>query len=348
MKNPAPSTNTTLPLILLAVWGFVAVLFFLLFSTPDPLSNEYPEWYSWGTAVFELVAFFSASVLCFRNGFSPHIASSRLVWIFLGLGMGFYFVGTLLFTYWESVLKRDADISPGDLFFIVTYLCLSAAMLLAVINRRLNLEPLQWVIVAIISAVGVSIAYTLQSDPTTTPAAQLFGIEPAMAVVSPQDRSIFAQAAKPSPAIPKPAASKKAVAPAKAVPAKAAPANPETTQPAAPDWVLSIEKALDPLKKGLNLFYVVMDLFLLVISTILLLAFWGGKLAQSWQMIAAATFSLYIADVWFKYATTHIPDYKSGSLPEVGWVLCGVLFGMGAVLEYSLSQSRRATSRRRA
>jgi hypothetical protein len=344
MRNSvsSTSTNATWPLPWLAGWGFLAFLFFLLFSTPDP-SSGYPEWYSWGTAVFELVAFFSASLLCFRNGFSAYIASSRLVWIFLGLGMAFYFVGTIFFTYWENVLKRNVDISPGDLFFIVTYLCLSVAMLLAVINRRLNLEPLQWVIVAIISAVGVSIAYGLQSEPAP-PAANLFGMEPAMAAVRPFDRPILAQAAKPSPAIPKPGTSKKTIAPS----TKATPAKPEAEEPPAPGWVLSIENALAPLKKGLNLFYVVMDLFLLVISTILLLAFWGGKLAQSWQMIAAATFCLYIADVWFKYATTHIPNYESGSLPEVGWVLCGVLFGMGAILEYSLSQSRRTSSRRRA
>jgi hypothetical protein len=66
-------------------------------------------------------------------------------------------------------------------------------------------------------------------------------------------------------------------------------------------------------------------------------------------MIAAAAFCLYLADVWFKYATTILTDYKSGGLPEVFWVFSGVLFGIGAALEYDLSsRSRRASSRRRA
>jgi hypothetical protein len=349
MRNSVSPTsasgNSGLPLLLLAVWGFLAFVFFLLFSIPDP-STGYPEWYSWGTAVFELVAFFTASLLCFRNGFSPQIASSRSVWLCLGLGMGFYFVGNIFFIFWESILKRSADVTPGDLFYIVTYLCLALAMGLAIFNRRLNLEPVQWAIVAIMTAVGVLIAAKLQLD---TPLATKASLQVAptkvelLAEVSPLGSELFAQASpKPAPAL-KPAAKKTPAA--KANPVKAEPVEAEIP---APGWVKAIEEGLQPLKPVLSLFYVAMDLILLVSSTILLLAFWGGKFAQSWRMIAAATFCLYIADVWFKYATDHIKDYQSGSFLEVGWVLCGVLFGVGAVLEYSVSQARRNTSRRRA
>jgi hypothetical protein len=349
MRNSVSPTsasgNSGLPLLLLAVWGFLAFVFFLLFSIPDP-STGYPEWYSWGTAIFELVAFFTASLLCFRNGFSPQIASSRSVWLFLGLGMGFYFVGNIFFIFWESILKRSADVSPGDLFYIVTYLCLALAMGLAIFNRRLNLEPVQWAIVAIMTAVGVLIATKLQLDTPLSTKASL-QVEPTkvelLAEVSPLGSELFAQATpKPAPAL-KPAAKKTPAA--KANPVKAEPVEAEIPAPA---WVTAIEEGLQPLKPVLSLFYVAMDLILLVGSTILLLAFWGGKFAQSWRMIAAATFCLYIADVWFKYATDHIKDYQSGSFLEVGWVLCGVLFGVGAVLEYSVSQARRNTSRRRA
>ena len=67
-------------------------------------------------------------------------------------------------------------------------------------------------------------------------------------------------------------------------------------------------------------------------------------------MIAAAAFSLYIADMWFQYATNWIPNYQSGEILEVFWVMSGVLFGMGAALEYdaSLSRSRRTGGRKRA
>lgn len=65
-------------------------------------------------------------------------------------------------------------------------------------------------------------------------------------------------------------------------------------------------------------------------------------------MIAAAAFSLYIADMWFKYAQG--PNYQSGEILEVFWVFSGVLFSMGAALEYdtSLSRTRRERGRKRA
>jgi hypothetical protein len=66
-------------------------------------------------------------------------------------------------------------------------------------------------------------------------------------------------------------------------------------------------------------------------------------------MIAAATISLYIADMWFKYAQER-PNYQSGDILEVFWVFSGILFGMGAVLEHeaSLSRIRRERGRKRA
>jgi len=96
-----------------------------------------------------------------------------------------------------------------------------------------------------------------------------------------------------------------------------------------------------------NVFYVISDVVLLIVASIMLLAFWGGKASLSWRMIAAAAFSLYIADMWYKYAS-NLPDYKSGDILEVFWVFSGVLFGMGAVLEHeaSLSIKRRAGRKR--
>ncbi|MBW4645326.1 MAG: hypothetical protein KME23_20420 [Goleter apudmare HA4340-LM2] len=117
-------------------------------------------------------------------------------------------------------------------------------------------------------------------------------------------------------------------------------------------WWISLQqaKSLDLLGTILSWFYVVSDVAILIIATTLLLAFWGGRVAQSWRMIAAAAFSLYIADMWFNYATNSIPNYQSGEILEVFWVWSGVLFSMGATLEYdtSLSRSRRERGRKRA
>lgn len=100
----------------------------------------------------------------------------------------------------------------------------------------------------------------------------------------------------------------------------------------------------------LSTIYIVSDVLLLIIATMLLLAFWGGRVSLSWRMIAAAAFSLYIADMWFQYATNWIPNYQSGEILEVFWVMSGVLFGMGAALEYDASKvrSRRVGGRKRA
>ena len=114
-------------------------------------------------------------------------------------------------------------------------------------------------------------------------------------------------------------------------------------------WLISQkhQTSTEQLAFFINLFYIVSDVALLIIATTMLLAFWGGKVSLSWRMIAAAAFSLYIADMWFKFAQR--PDYQSGDILEVFWVFSGVLFGLGAVLEYdaSLSLKRRDRGRKR-
>ncbi len=110
-----------------------------------------------------------------------------------------------------------------------------------------------------------------------------------------------------------------------------------------PAWQENIASMLD-------WFYITSDVVLLIVATTLLLAFGSGRAAMSWRMIAAAAFSLYIADMWYKYATNSISNYQSGEILEVFWVWSGVLFSMGAALEYeaSLNRSRPERGRRKA
>ncbi|MDY7005286.1 MAG: hypothetical protein SWX82_15470 [Cyanobacteriota bacterium] len=116
----------------------------------------------------------------------------------------------------------------------------------------------------------------------------------------------------------------------------------------APSWVLSIDRQLEPFAYSINLFYIIADVFLLIIATALLLAFWGGRFSQSWRMIAAATFSLYIADMYFKWSDSRIQgDYESGGLLEVFFVFTAILFGIGAALEYDISTRSRQSRRSR-
>lgn len=326
-------------------WAVLALLFFLLFSV-TPKGEEPPDWYSLGTTIFEATAYLVALLLCFRNWRSPQIVSGRNVWLCIGLGMLFYFLGNLLFTYWELVLGLDAAVSPGDFFFILTYIFLVLGLWQAVSSRRLNLEIWQKGLVVGIGAIGIALAIWLWSSTPQGPDKTAFFLDsPAYAQTAP--------AAKPSL---KPTPTAKSTVPTPAAPAIAPTVTSQTgAKPGAteekviPAWAIDLKNALEPFKGPVNLFYLVCDVILLVLATALLLAFWGGRFSQSWRMIAFAAFCLYVADIWFKYANDHIVDYKSGSLPEVGWVFCGVLFGIGAALEYDLSsRSRRGSSRRRA
>jgi hypothetical protein len=321
-------------------FGFFAILFFLLFGS-SPGEAGYPEWYTRGTTLLELFAFLLATVLCLRNAFSPTIVSSRKVWVGIGLGMLCYFIGNLFFAYWESVLKREPDVSPGDLFYILSYLFLMVSMGMAVFERRLNLEAWQYGIIVAVGAIGVVMAVllaTISAGPAATAQLNPFQVPPAIAVPAPSSlESRWQQPTLPSPAI----NSVVAQAP------KAVPKNAPKAEIKAPGWVVAIEELLNPFKTLLSFLYLIADTVLLIIATTLFLAFSGGRFAQSWRVIAAGTFCLYIADAWFKFTTARLPNYQSGGFFEVGWVLSAVLIGLGAALEYSASQTRRYTSRRR-
>jgi hypothetical protein len=283
-RNSYPSTLFSTQNIVLASlsWGVLTLLYFLLFSAKVPGADgieKRADWYIIGTNIFEAVAYLGAGVLCLRNWRSQQIVSSRNVWLLMGIGMLSFFLGGIFFGYTEIVLKQEPFPSIGDIFFVITYIVVSLAMILAVASRRIKLEPWQWIIIAAIAICGSALAWLIS--------------------------------------------------------------NLQGTENKVEAWATQIAPIL-------NWFYVACDVLLLIIATALLLAFWGGRVSLSWRMIAAAAFSLYIADMWQKYATT-TQDYQSGGILEVFYVWSGVLFGMGAVLEYdaSLNRSRRERSKKR-
>ncbi|MBW4580999.1 MAG: hypothetical protein KME42_15640 [Tildeniella nuda ZEHNDER 1965/U140] len=376
-SSSSPKSFPSVQTIVLAeiVLAVLALLFFLLFSVPLP-GQDRPLWYSIGTTAFEEIAYFVAAWLCFRNWRSPQIVSGRNVWLCIGLGLLFYFLGGLLFFYWETILGQEADVSPGDFFYILTYIFLIVGIVLAVASRRLNLELWQWGVVTVIAAISIVIAWFV-SSPVSGSMPQALLMQPVAAQTAPATKPTAKPTAKPGvlkaspksapavkakPAVPVASPSAPAViapvptAGEKKAPAEAVPGNQTVPVPAAeqkappPEWVLALEETLKPLKPYVNGYYIVCDVLLLIIATTLLLAFWGGRFAQSWRMIAAAAFSLYIADIWFKYTTTHLANYQSGGFLEVFWVFSGVLFGIGAALEHDLSSRARSRTggRRRA
>lgn len=327
-SNPGFKITTQMLVLTAIAWAIIALLFFLLFSVPLP-GHGRPGWYGITTYFLENFAFLYAGILCFRNWQSPQIVSGRTVWLAFGLGISSYFVGNLLLAYWEIGLGKDPEISPGDIFFILTYLFLGWGMLLAVLSRQLNLSPIQWVVVAGIAIVGMVLAYVLTVDP---------GSEEEIVPTAPS--AIEQTVPSPSP---------DATAPLSAPVITASPSD-ATAETAAndPAWVTAIENAMAPFVGIAASLYIIGDIILVVMATTLLLAFWGGRFSLSWRFIASASFSYYIADMWFNYAINYITNYETGALPEVFWIFSGCLFAIGAALEYDLSTRSRRGGRRRA
>ena len=266
-------------------WAVLALLSTLLFSLPVENAEgvaKRAQWYIASTYIFQLAAYLSAVILCFRNMLSPTIISGRSVWLGIGFGQLSFLIGNLILGYWELVLRQEpTNLSPADLFFVGAYLFLGGGMISALSARRVNPERWQWGIVAAIAIVGVGIGIWVSHPATTAP-----------------------------------------------------------IETVAPIWSSA-------LKKSLLLFYSVADVLLLIIATMVLLTFWGGRFAQAWTMIAAAVFSLYIGDVWLSYAQNHLENYQSGALLEVFWVFSGVLFTIGAAVEYEVSSRSRREKRGR-
>lgn len=315
-------------------WGILSLLFFLLFS----IGEERPLWYSIGTYVLELCPFLAAALLCYRNWLSQNIASGRNVWLGIGLGMLCYFIGGLIFFIWELYWGLNAEASPADLLYLICYGFIGWGMVLAVLPRRLNLEPWQWGTVAGIAIVGITCAVLLSL-------ASINVSNKAEAAAKLNNGSQVATESASAQASDSPTAPKLKDSTTKDPSSAAA---KESNNKHAPSWAISLAENIQPLAPGVNLTYITFDVLLLIIASTLLLAFWGGRFAQSWRMIAAATFCFYIADMSAKYAFATELEYISGGLLEVFYVFSGVLFAIGAALEYEISSRSRRSPRKRA
>ncbi|MDB9312762.1 hypothetical protein PN462_06590 [Spirulina sp. CS-785/01] len=309
-------------------WGVLSLGFFLL-SVIAPATED-TFWYLIGTYVAEFVPFMAAVVLCYRNWRSPKIMSGRTVWLGIGLGILSYFIADLIFGFWEIYWGLDPEISPADFFYMAFYICLGWGMILAVVSKRLNLEIWQWVTLSIIAVAGTTLAIWIALA------------EPAESVVLPTEggqeaREQITETTAQTEPLQGESTSAPAVQP---------PESDSESEITAPQWVLALQDYLLQFSTPVNFFYIICDVALLIIAVTLLLAFWGGTFSLSWRMIAAAALAKYLADMWFKYAAT-LPNYESGGFLEVFFVFSGILFAIGAALEYDISSRPRRSRRRR-
>jgi hypothetical protein len=189
-SSKSSKSKETIPvqtIVLLAVgWAVIALFFYMLFGL-RAAGEERPQWYLIFTYLFEEVGYLSAALLSFRNWQSRQMVSGRMVWLFIGLGMFFFFIGNLFFGVWELVFGLDPAVSLGDVFYSPCYGFLATGMILAVLPRRLNMLLWQWCVLGAIAAVGSVVTYWVIriSDVAAASLKSASAVKEAVEVVSP-------------------------------------------------------------------------------------------------------------------------------------------------------------------
>ncbi|MBF2018699.1 MAG: hypothetical protein IGR93_00940 [Hydrococcus sp. C42_A2020_068] len=311
MKRPSFQFSPSFSSVVLigTLWALLTVYLALAFGMPMP-GDKVPRWYSIVSYILEEGAFLGAGWLCLRNWRLPQIISDRNVWLFLGLGTLLYLMATLIFMYWEIGLERAPNVSLADPFYMVSYLLLLWGMFLALKSRGLHLRAWQWVVLAAVAASAIGFGWQIATpyDDDSATLEQIFIAS--TATLNNSDWSILAS----------------------------------VTGKEVPDWVLGIEKTLEPSIVILSWLYIVYDVLLLIMAATLLLNFWGGRFSRTWTLIASAALLLYIADMHFAYVATRT-DYETNSIIDTFWTLSAIFFGVGAAWEYEIStRSRRRRS----
>lgn len=255
--------------------------------------------------------------------------SGSKVWLPIGIALLSYVTGNIFFSSWELVWHLNSTGCLGDPFFVLFYICLSLAMFIAIASKRVRLNVYQWAIV-----VGVSIyAATLVTWILKPPATSATAVVPVVAqvqTIAGTDPATSAPVGEASSRNETLRQRNEKLAPPAAAPA-----------PDAPGWVMFFDGLLKPYGQTLNAFYVWCDVVLFALAIVMILAFWGGRLSNAWQVNAQAIICYYIADMWFAYAGNQIKDYQGGFMLEVFWILGAIQFGVAAGLEFEYMLARQ-------
>ena len=339
-KSPSPSGISTQSIVWAAIgWAALALMFYLFFNVPsdvypilpDPKDltdsqeclslnktfgiiqlNFRPNWYRIGTYIFQTVAIAFSGFLCLRNWRSSKIISGRNVWLGLGLGIIAWGIGNLIFGFLDFQYQSQI-IQAGEPLKQISQQMPAAA-------RKKLLE---------------TAATAMQNTVATFPSiADIFFVATyvflswgmAMSVIGrrlnlyPKQWGIVAAVGVFGIGL--------------------------------ACYVTFFVSAFEMnTGKILNIVYALGDIWLLIVATILLLAFWGGKAAQSWRLLGSAGIAMFVSDLWFNYSinTSDIckgNPYQSGGPAEFFWILAFILWGVAAALEFDLSSRPTTRSRR--
>jgi hypothetical protein len=307
------------------IWSVISLMLYLNFSVVEPYADR-PMWFVLTTTSLEEIGLLISAWLCWRNWRSEYLAGGRAIWLLFAIAMLSFFVGNLWFMLWELLWKLDPAASAGNPFFVLLYLILIAGMRLAILDRDVRLTRQQWVVVIGVAAIGLTMGCWL-----TTLSAKATIAKPMTPIVSAQQPATRnTTLSLDAPIFP-------TIAPRSTVITSARP----------PEWVLEIDRSMQPLVNTLNIFYVLCDLILLTFAVILFLGCWGGRWGLPWRMTAQAVLCFYIANTWFAYANNRVQGYESGFIIEVFWIFGIVQFGIAAALEFDNSIRARRLARRR-
>ncbi len=316
------------------IWSAIALILYLNFSIVEP-GTAHARWFIIATMGFEQIGLLVAGCLCLRNWRNEGISSGREVWLLLAIAMFAFFIGNVWFSLWELYWGLDPAASLGNPFFVLFYLMLIGGVRWAILDRDVRLARQQWVAVVSVGTFGLIVGCWL-----TTLAARAGVPDLVTPIVSAQvnftDRT-------------EPLADNIAAPTSDRLPAhaKISGARAPKSHNHPPDWIVAIDRWMQPLVSTFNLFYVLCDSILLIFAAILYLGFWGGQLGRPWRTTAQAVLCFYIADTWFAYANNRVQGYQSGSIMEVFWVFGIVQFGIAAALEFDNSIRARRLARRR-
>jgi hypothetical protein len=298
-------------------WSALALFTYIFFSG-SAQSTDRPFLYRIFTAyILQDIPPLFAGLLCLRNGLSRRMPSGSQTWLLTGIALISYLIGNIFFSSWELVWHLNSTGSLGDPFFVIFYIFLLLAMVLAIVDKRVRLNIYQWAIVLGITLYAATLLTWILKPPATN----------ATEVSSPAATSQVETLTTAT-------AGTATTAPALAQPA-------EEAKPAAPGWVMFFDDLLKPYGQKLNTFYVWCDVVLFALAIVMILAFWGGRLSNAWQVTAQAMMCYYIADMWFAYAGNQIKDYQAGFMLEVFWLLGAIQFGVAAGIEFEHMLARQ-------
>jgi hypothetical protein len=312
------------------VWAFAWTalsLFVYMFFSGAPQNTERPIWYRFLTVyVLQNVPLVVAGILCIRNGLSNRMPSGSKVWLWMGIALISFLIGNIFFGSWELVWNLNSTGSLGDPFFCIFYVFLSLAMLSAIASKQIRLKMYQWAIVAGVTIYAATLVMWILKPPAVSLTST--GAEAAIASQSQSATNTVGMTTSPSSSAPDLSKSPE----------------PEST---APEWVMFFDNILKPYGQTLNSFYVWSDVVLFALAIVMILAFWGGRLSNAWQVNAQAIICFYIADMWYAYAGNQIKDYQGGFMLEVFWILGAVQFAVAAAVEFEhmLERQKKNTER---